>query len=397
MYFTGLHISKIQRRAREWTAFTGPLSPIEFTKALALVAECTHTRQLDFDTAHRTRLPTAAALLESLLTPPKRALSAGRTPSKCVYPHIVNRSTGRSLTPYSMASVEKAAIPETEITTIIPPPATNEAAHKALFTRELLCNIVTHLPFQGMLAATGVCREWRAILVSDPRIREGLFLKPAKVRLVLANERYVEETEELIPLDECHILGTALPFLHRIFDMISFRTGNEDFVNSMMVSLKTPNSMRQMPSSAFDMTNDFWNGMFITKPPCSKVDISIATCKDIGGLPSSGRKLHDIELQRVDGIKLGDFYDIFHSRLTGDYSKLFISLVVRDWVPEVRVPDVDSVRGRIKCEVHNGEVKRPVPPIACNDHYDSDSDHDAWAQDLSLLFDDSDDEDSDYY
>jgi hypothetical protein len=269
-----------------------------------------------------------------------------------------------------MASVEKAAIPEIEITpTIMPPPATSEAAHKALFTRELLCNIVTHLPFKDILAATGVCREWRAALVGDPNIREDLFLKPAKVRLVLADESYMRETEKSIPLDECPILGTALPFLHRVFDRISFGTGNAKFIDSMMLSLRTPNFMRHMPSSAFDMANNFWNGMFITQPPCSNIHIIISTCKNIG-LPFPGDTLHDVEFHRADGIKLGDLYDIFHSCLAGDYSQFYISLAVRDWIPEEHVTYKYSIRERVRCEVHNGEVQRPVPSI---DYSDSDS------------------------
>lgn len=152
----------------------------------------------------------------------------------------------------------------------VPPSATNEAAHAALFTRELLCNIIGRLPLQGILAATGVCQEWRAALVSDPNIREDLFLKPANVRLVLADSKYMRNKEQLIPLDECAILGTALPFLHRIFDMVSFATGNYLFISSVMMSLKGPDPMRRMPSSAFDVANNFWNDMFITQPPCSK-------------------------------------------------------------------------------------------------------------------------------
>lgn len=112
-----------------------------------------------------------------------------------------------------MTSVEKLTTSGTQTTSAVPPPATNEAAHKALFTRELLCSIVAYLPFKGVLAATGVCREWRAATLSDPNIREGLFLKPAKVRLVLADGNYMPKTDKSFPLDECHIIGTVNPLL----------------------------------------------------------------------------------------------------------------------------------------------------------------------------------------
>lgn len=121
-----------------------------------------------------------------------------------------------------MASFEKVAISGPQITSTVPPSATNEAAHAALSTPELICNIVARLPFKDILAATGVCRGWRATIVGDPNIQEDLFLKPAKVRFVLAGENHVQESEKPIPLNECDILGTALPFLGSIFDRISF-------------------------------------------------------------------------------------------------------------------------------------------------------------------------------
>ena len=259
-----------------------------------------------------------------------------------------------------MASISKVAISGAQATPTVPHSATNEAAHAALFTRELLCNIIGRLPFQGILAGTGVCREWRAALVCDPNIREDLFLKPAKVRLVLADSKYMRKKEKLIPLDECAILGTALPFLHRVFDLVSFATGNHLFTNSRSLSLDTPNSMRRMHSSAFGVANNFWNDMFITRPPCSKVHIRIFSC----GLPRFPRKkLHSIELQRADGIKLGDLYDLFNSHLAEDYDQYHIQLTIRNYFPEASVRDEYSVQGRVRCKVHNGEIKRPFPPV----------------------------------
>ena len=274
-----------------------------------------------------------------------------------------------------MASVAKVAVSKTQIDSTVPPPETRTAAHAALFTRELLCNIVARLPFQGVLAATGVCREWRAAIVGDPNIREGLLLKPAEVRLVLAHEKYMRETEKVIPLNECCILGTPLPFLHRIFDKINFAVENKTPHINVVMSLKTPKSLRRLPTSVFDTANNFWRDMFIAQPSCSNVHISTSPRQGLGH-PFAGGKMHDIELRRADGIKLGDFYDTFHSHLTGDYNQFSIVLTVRDWIPAAAVSD--KFAKHVRCEVHNGEVRRPTParPTTYDDYFNLNLDFD---------------------
>jgi hypothetical protein len=269
----------------------------------------------------------------------------------------------RSLMSYSMASNKEVTTTGAQITSTVPLPATHTATRAALFTRELLCNIATYLRFQGILAAAGTCREWRAALLGDPKIRETLFLKPAKVRIVLADENYMREMEKTIPLNECHIVGSALPLLDGVFDMINFVMENVGYSAFAERTLRTPNSIRDMPASAFDNANNFWRDMFITQPPCSKVQISISTCQS-AWYPCSKDTLHDINFRRARGIKLGDLYDILHSRLAGDYNKYSITLTVRDFIPQVFVQDKYSVGGRVKCEVYDGEVQRPAPPTA---------------------------------
>lgn len=87
----------------------------------------------------------------------------------------------------------------------------------------------------------------------------------------------------------------------------------------------------------------------------------------------AGEELHNIELQRTNGIKLGDLYDLFQSRLAEDFNQYYIELTVRDCVPESSVRDEYSVQGRVRCKVRNGEVKRPLPLVYCNgnSHFDS--------------------------
>lgn len=106
----------------------------------------------------------------------------------------------------------------------------------------LLCNIIGRLPFKGILAATGVCREWRAALLGDPNIREGLFLKPAEVQFVLAHNNYIREIERSIFLDMCHISGHPSPLLGSIFDRIRYAMEGFSYHPSYQRVVATPNS-----------------------------------------------------------------------------------------------------------------------------------------------------------
>lgn len=119
--------------------------------------------------------------------------------------------------------------------------------------------------------------------------------------------------------------------------------------------------MRDIPAPAFDIANNFWSDMLITHPPCYIVRIVVFMGRE-------NAHQHDIYLQRAGGIKLGDIYHVFQSRLVGDYNQYFIMLAIRDWVPGERVPDKYSARNHVRCEVHNGEVQRPATPFACDDH-----------------------------
>jgi len=263
-----------------------------------------------------------------------------------------------------MSSIEQTAISGAQITPAVPLSTTNKAAHAALSTNELLCNIVARLPFKDILAATGVCRGWRAALLGDPNIREDLFLKPAEVRLVLADEKYVRETEGSIPLAECCILGSALPLLRKIFDTIYFDVGMVMFVPNAKKALlrDKPHFMPQVPPSDSEIANTFWRDMSITQPPCSTIGVRIFACEDRASR-SIGEPLCDVKLQRADGIKLADLYDIFQLRLEEEHSQYITFLSVLNWVPGELVEDNYSVHGQVRCEVHNGEVQRPAPPI----------------------------------
>lgn len=263
-----------------------------------------------------------------------------------------------------MTSVDELAISGARITPIVPLSTTNKAAHTALSINEPLCNIVARLPFKGILAATGVCREWRAALLGDPNIREDLFLKPAKARLVLADENNVRETEGSISLANCCILGSTLPLLRKIFDTIYFDVGMVIFVFAAKKALlrDKPRFAPQVPSSDSEIADTFWRDMVITQPPCSTIGVRIFACEDKVSR-SIGEPLCDVKLQRADGIKLADLYDIFPSRLEEEHSQYITFLSVLNWVPRDLVEDNYSVQSQVRCEVHNGEVQLPAAPI----------------------------------
>lgn len=166
----------------------------------------------------------------------------------------------------------------------------------------------------------------------------------------------MQNTTRPIPLSDCPILGTALPFLGSIFDRISFNIEGVLFLASAQSIHFTRNFMREMPAPAFDTANNFWSDMLITQPPCYMVRIVIWMYR-------KNVYEHDIYLQRAGGIKLGDIYDVFQSRLVGDYNQYFVMLTMGDWVPGERASDTNIVYDCVKCEVHNGEVQCAATPI----------------------------------
>jgi hypothetical protein len=234
-----------------------------------------------------------------------------------------------------MSSVKEATSAVAQTTTNTPLSATRKATHAALSTKELLCNIVAHFPFPDVLAATGVCRDWRATLVRDPTLREDLFLKAAEVRLVIAKESSFRQGSDTIPLDGCIVLGTALPLLKSLFDNIKFAMERYTF----RAVRHAPNPMRNIPASAFEIVDSFWRDMFVTQPPCSNLNITIHKCHILKlgdhSMRCAEEKLHDINCQRAEGIKLGHLYDIIHSSVTEDYDQFFIELTIHDWIVRV--------------------------------------------------------------
>lgn len=161
------------------------------------------------------------------------------------------------------------------------------------------------------------------------------------------------------------------------------------------LTLFMPNSMRNMPAPARDLVHALSRDMFITQPPCSNVNVTICGCIDIG-VRYARERLHNADFQRADGIKLGDLYDIFHSRLTGNFNQFFIELTFRDWVSREFVRDGYCVGDRVKWDVDNGELRRHdslEPPIPDLLDHDSEVDSDSLDDEPSFLDDADPDED----
>jgi hypothetical protein len=196
----------------------------------------------------------------------------------------------------------------------MPSPASHQAADKALSTNELLCGIISHLPFNDVVAATGVCRTWRDTLVADPRIQETLFLRPTEIREVLPLD-HVELPNTPILIEDCPIIGNLNPWLFEICGPVR-TAGLYPGVDHVR-----PGSTRPELRSC----DGLWRQMFVTQPPCQSIAVS-CWCS------LSSRHYYfwgpSVKLERQSGIKIGELYDIInegmsnHPRISGSWTKI---------------------------------------------------------------------------
>jgi hypothetical protein len=159
-----------------------------------------------------------------------------------------------------MASHDESTTLELQAATTDRPSLTSHrAADKALSTNELLCGIISHLPFNDIVAATRVCRIWRDTLVADPNIQETLFLRPTEIREVIPID-HVELPDAPVPIEDCSIIGNLNPWLFKICGPVrtaGLYPGGDDDIR--------PGSTR--PELSCD---GLWRQMFVTQPPCKK-------------------------------------------------------------------------------------------------------------------------------
>jgi hypothetical protein len=249
---------------------------------------------------------------------------------------------------------------EPDNTTGMTSKASYEAAHAVLFTNELLCDIVARLPLQDVVVATGVCRFWRDALKPNPQVREALFLTPTEVREVMVSDFDVCNTTDPIPIDAYFLIGTLHPLLRRICG--TFHCGED--VKAVIRPGIFPN---------FEHPDGIWREMLISQPPCKRVLVTVTSVS-----PGDGdiREL-ELHLRNDTGVKMGELYDLIRAKLSGDVQGLKFRVY---FVTEDNMDFFET--WTIKCQVRDGEVRRPAKlPIRDYlsaselDYYDSDSDH----------------------
>jgi hypothetical protein len=157
----------------------------------------------------------------------------------------------------SSSSICAATDDYSMIPTHTPLPLANEAAHAVFSTNELLCSIVTHLPLNDIVVATGVCRTWRNALAMDLTIHRKLFFRPIEIHEVMAESDFVRNTEKPIPMDKCHVIGVYHPSIDKICG------GVQAGAHGWLIS-----DVHRFPR--FDHEGS-WREMFVTQPPCKSI------------------------------------------------------------------------------------------------------------------------------
>ena len=227
------------------------------------------------------------------------------------------------------------------------PLTSHQAAHAVLFTNELLCDIIGRLPFRDVLSATRTCKVWRDALKDDQHIQQALFLKPMAITEVLCDNYRIKDLEQPISIDDCMIIGKLHPHLNLISGRVL--VGNERCIYG-----------RSYPKT--DHPEGVWREMFITQPPCKKVNVGIRLGK---------------RLECSTGVTFGDLCDFIHANNlnTPNYQRYPTSrdcvISIRDYAYELKMPR-DKPFASI-CQVRAGGVCRPTGLPLPTDYSDTQS------------------------
>jgi hypothetical protein len=248
-------------------------------------------------------------------------------------------SYAQLLTAYSMIPSGGSPISNLPTSTNMPLSASHQTAHTVFSTNELLCSIVTHLPFYDIVAATSVCKSWRDALQADPSVKEALFLKPAKVHEVMADDIAAGDTEKAIPLDICDVIGHFHPSLERICG--SIQAGNHGIYAARL---------RDFP--VFNHPDGIWREMLISQPPCKSITLRL-------GCPPDGVyfKLF-LGYENDAGVKIGELYDFIHDNKYDPPNEGLVYL--NDFAIEEDMWVFEQFSTR--CQVRDCVVQHPATP-----------------------------------
>ena len=234
-------------------------------------------------------------------------------------------------------------------------PKWHRAAHAVLSTNELLCNIITHLPFKDIVAATGICKAWRSAIAADLAVQQALFLRPVEVKEVLVVDRLLLALDkpESIDIDRCTVVGQLHPFAEKFCGSIKFRAAQSH-------ALPLPRGrwrgcyMEGVSIFGHDHLDGSWRDMFLTQPPCTRAYIEVYQL--ISWNYNRPRYVEPLgpgfSLENDHGVKLGELYD--HIACRCRQPRLSVRTTVRKYVVE----QIDC-SDRTKCVVRNGQICWP--------------------------------------
>lgn len=213
-------------------------------------------------------------------------------------------------------------------------------------------------------------------MAADLAVQQALFLKPVELSEVLVETRQLLALGEsqTVNIDNCTVVGRLNPFAEKLCGSIKFRAAQSQ---ELALPRQRWRGSPDEPCTSFRHRRPavMWRDIFITQPPCIRVHVEIY-CLDLeqivgGNADVEATKTHVQEmnggfnLERSDGIKLGDLYD-------------YVSAYYQRWEPpSVRktirryVTEVTDLPDRTSCVVRNGEIHPPeqlpgLPDVDCD-------------------------------
>jgi hypothetical protein len=188
-----------------------------------------------------------------------------------------------------------------------------EAAHAVLNTNELLCEIISRLPLQDIIAATGVCKTWHFALKASRTtlaVKQALFLLPTSIRQITTTTKDIPKRVEDIPRKPhgvYAVVGEVNPFFARMCNPLF--SVNADYVSQFQTMSQRRN---------FEHPAGHWREMLITQPPTSHVSVSLCPNSMFSNSRPWMHVLPDREqsdsLRCDEGLPMGQVYDLIESK-----------------------------------------------------------------------------------